>query len=224
MVILDIQFPSLMVSSSCATCASATSTYLSLFSPPEIVWKIGSRDLTLALMIICPNYSICRNWRRSYVPTVRFRLPPRQDNVITFNYGAIANFSRDLHPANGTPSRAYVRASRGTLNCKKPLQKPPEKPKKTKNKNLAVNIEGAYHAPRALSAPTLDAETPIATDFELSNFRQQLRMLVQQLEQQHGRFMRLRFAALVVGKGTHTAAKQFTRISLAQAEFLACGA
>ena len=46
----------------------------------------------------------------SYGPTVRFRLlptPPR-DDAVTFSYGAVANSGRDFHPADGTPSRAYV--------------------------------------------------------------------------------------------------------------------
>jgi aerotaxis receptor len=46
----------------------------------------------------------------SYGPTVCFQLlptPPRGD-AVTFSYGAVANSDRDFHPANGTPSRAYI--------------------------------------------------------------------------------------------------------------------
>ena len=45
----------------------------------------------------------------SYRPTVRFRLLPTSphDDAVTFSYGAVANSDRDLHPANGTPLRAY---------------------------------------------------------------------------------------------------------------------
>ena len=47
----------------------------------------------------------------SYGLLFRLRLlptPPR-DDAVTFSYGAVANSDRDLHPANGTPSRAYTK-------------------------------------------------------------------------------------------------------------------
>ncbi|SOE97377.1 hypothetical protein SAMN05414139_10489 [Burkholderia sp. D7] len=53
----------------------------------------------------------------TYGPIVRLWLlptPPRDDAVI-FSYGAVANSGRDFHPANGTPSRAYMKRSSGRL-------------------------------------------------------------------------------------------------------------